>query len=508
MDQGQDAQDNAEAGSGLAALPASGSGGPTAPRYTDTALADLFTAQNPDYKYTPDQGWVRLESGLYVPDLRILEPIKRLCSTVGDSYRAQGAQGAKVDVALNNHRTHQRVEGSLRSTAFADPADFDADPWLLNTPSGIVDLRDGNVLPHGMLMRNQTAVAPNFLAMVEDYEAHCPRWMAYLNFIADGRDDVIPFLQRWGGGSLVGAIFELYFLFIHGRSGTGKTVFLDVLSRIAHLYGTPVSKGFFMRSLEKRTFELYQTFKKRAVFSDEVPKGSTWDEMMLLTMLNGSELHAEGKGKAFLKFRSVASITITGNHKPAFVTSSEESGIDRRLLMLECNKKIADYMEDNTRFAEEIVRDEGPAILAFFVQGAMEGWQSLERTGSFYGDTVKSLVAAAKRYRCAANPFLQWINEDMEQGEGEGFDYEAKWAFAAFVEHMREQNPRYHISKEDFRNGLEKLGFKYDRRTLGKVGIGRMVFLGIRPKQEGNADPFESGEGKVVPFPAGKTTKS
>jgi phage/plasmid-associated DNA primase len=46
--------------------------------------------------------------------------------------------------------------------------------------------------------------------------------------------------------------------------------------------------------------------------------------MMLLTMLNGSELHAEGKGKALLKFRSVASITITGNHKPAFVTSSEE----------------------------------------------------------------------------------------------------------------------------------------------------------------------------------------
>jgi hypothetical protein len=44
--------------------------------------------------------------------------------------------------------------------------------------------------------------------------------------------------------------------------------------------------------------------------------------MMLLTMLNGSELHAEGKGKAFLKFRSVASITITGNHRPAFVTSA------------------------------------------------------------------------------------------------------------------------------------------------------------------------------------------
>jgi P4 family phage/plasmid primase-like protien len=361
-------------------------------------------------------------------------------------------------------------------------------------------LRDGNVLPHGMLMRNQTAVAPNFRAMVEGYEQHCPRWMAYLNFIADGRDDVIPFLRRWGGGSFVGTIFELYFLFIHGLSGTGKTVYLDVLSRLAHLYGTPVSKGFFMRSLEKRTFELYQTFKKRAVFSDEVPKGSTWDEMMLLTMLNGSELHAEGKGKAFLKFRSVASITITGNHRPAFVTSAEESGIDRRLLVLECNKKIAEHMPDNTRFAREVVEEEGPSILAFFIQAAMEGWQSLERTGSFYGDTVKSLVEAARGYRRAANPFLQWIKEDMEQGEGVGFDYESKDAFKDFVAHMREQNPRYHLSKEDFRNGLEALGFKYGQRTQGQ-NLGRLVFKGFRPKPVD--DPFgnDDGAGNIVKFP-------
>jgi hypothetical protein len=99
----------------------------------------------------------------------------------------------------------------------------------------------------------------------------------------------------------------------------------------------------------------------------------------------------------------------------------------------------------------------------------------------------------------------------MEQGQGVGFDYEAKWAFASFVEYMREQKPGYHISKEDFRNGMEKLGFKYDRRTLGKVGIGRNVFLGIRPKQDSAEPLFDDGEGregdegKVVPFPSNKS---
>jgi phage/plasmid-associated DNA primase len=221
-------------------------------------------------------------------------------------------------------------------------------------------------------------------------------------------------------------------------------------------------------------------------------------------MLNGSELNAEGKGKDFRKFRSVATITITGNHKPAFVTSSEESGIDRRLPVLEINKKIAEHMPDDTRFAEKIVRDEGRAILMFFIQGAMEGWQNLERTGSFMGDTVKEALDAARGYRRAANHFLQWIKEDMELGEE--FDYESKACFKDFVTHMREQNPKFHMSKEDFRTGMEALGLKYDRRSTGKVGVDRNVFKGLTPREDrAEGNPFgEENSGKVLQFPKPK----
>jgi phage/plasmid-associated DNA primase len=169
--------------------------------------------------------------------------------------------------------------------------------------------------------------------------------------------------------------------------------------------------------------------------------------------------------------------------------------------VLEVNKKIAEHMPENTRFAEEIVRNEGPAILAFFIQGAMEGWQTLQRTGSFIGETVKEVEEAAKSYRRAANPFLQWIREECEEDEArgtpddKGYDYDAKAAFKSYMEEMREQNPRYHISKEDFRAGLERLGFPYDRRTRGKFGVGRYVFKGLRPKQE---EIFE-GAGELWP---------
>jgi P4 family phage/plasmid primase-like protien len=476
--------------------------GPSPFPYSDLALTDRFAAENPNRRYTPDQGWVKLDSGVYVPDPCIIDPIRRMCSAIGDPYRSQGPQQVGIDLGMKSHKTHARVEQALRShpAMFAKPDDFDTDPWLLNTPNGIVDLRTGNMLPHGMLMRMQTLVAPNFFAYFEGYDVHCPRWMHYLRFIADDRDWVIPLLQRWGGSNLVGRLFDVYFLFIHGKPGTGKTVFLDVVLKILYRYGTPVSKSFFMRSLDKRTFELYQTRNRRGVFSDEVPKGSTWDEMMLTTMLNNSELSAEGKGKDFVPFSNKATITITGNYKPAFVSSTEEGGLDRRLLVLECNQKIAEHMSDNTRFAEEVVEQEGPAILMWLIQGAMEGWQCLDRSGSFMGDTVKEALAAAKSYRRAADPIRQWIEEEMETGEA--FDFESKKAFKAYMERMREQNSKYHLTRQEFRDGMEKLGFAYGKRQGHREGAGRLVYKGLRPRQE-EFDVPPAGSG--VPFPPANT---
>ena len=74
--------------------------------------------------------------------------------------------------------------------------EFDADPWLLNTPAGVWDPRTGTMQDHGALMCMQTLVTPS-VAAYKNYDNECPGWTAYLRFVADGRDWVIPFLQRW-----------------------------------------------------------------------------------------------------------------------------------------------------------------------------------------------------------------------------------------------------------------------------------------------------------------------
>ena len=231
-------------------------GGPLAPNYTDKAVSDIAAGRlSAEHRYSEDKGWVKLESGVWVQNPTILRPISDLCAEIGQPYRSQGKEAAQIDLVLNSTRKHQTVEVAMRHhpAFFARKEDFDADPWLLNTPGGIWDMRTGTMSAHGPLMRMQTAVTPDMFAYGH-YDTACPQWMAYLDFVADGRPEVIPFLQRWGGYNFVGLIIGPHFLFIHGVPGAGKTVFIDVLLRAALDYGTPVSKQFFIRgSNDKRT---------------------------------------------------------------------------------------------------------------------------------------------------------------------------------------------------------------------------------------------------------------
>jgi hypothetical protein len=55
---------------------------------------------------------MKLESGVYVPNPTIIDPIGRMSSTVGDPYRAQQAN---IDIAMKSQKTHVRVEQKLRS---------------------------------------------------------------------------------------------------------------------------------------------------------------------------------------------------------------------------------------------------------------------------------------------------------------------------------------------------------------------------------------------------------
>ena len=104
---------------------------------------------------------------------------------------------------------------------------WDADPWLLGTPGGTVELRAGRLRDADQNERitKLTAVAP---ARLPD----CPLWLGFLAQATGGDDGLIRFLRQWCGYALTGAVSEHALVFVYGPGGNGKSVFLNVLTGI------------------------------------------------------------------------------------------------------------------------------------------------------------------------------------------------------------------------------------------------------------------------------------
>ena len=103
--------------------------------------------------------------------------------------------------------------------------DWDADPWLLNTPGGTVDLRTGTLRAHSRadLITKMTAVAPN---------GRCRLWLAFLDRVFDGNQELVAFNKRMAGYCLTGSIREHALFFLYGTGGNGKGVLLNTLHSI------------------------------------------------------------------------------------------------------------------------------------------------------------------------------------------------------------------------------------------------------------------------------------
>ncbi len=79
----------------------------------------------------------------------------------------------------------------------ATTEEWDADPWLLNTPGGVVDLKTGRQRPHERSdrMTKITTATPG---------GDCPTWRRFLDEVTGGDVELLAYLQRMVGYALTG----------------------------------------------------------------------------------------------------------------------------------------------------------------------------------------------------------------------------------------------------------------------------------------------------------------
>jgi putative DNA primase/helicase len=173
-------------------------------------------------------------------------------------------------------------------------ATLDAHPELLNTPSGIVDLRTGVIKDH-----DSALLLTRVTAYPVDLESPHPRFDAFLAETFPKDSKLINYMQRLAGLALLGNVRDHVLPFLHGIGANGKGVLTLVLQGLlgdadAGGYAVSAPDGFLMTGRDNvHPTEIARLRGARLVVCSEQTSGKRFDESKVKRLTGGDKLTAD-----------------------------------------------------------------------------------------------------------------------------------------------------------------------------------------------------------------------
>jgi putative DNA primase/helicase len=339
--------------------------------------------------------------------LSMYDAARRVCRDLANTAKVDPAltegERSKIVTRLRANGTVASVVNMARSDrdVIASVDQWDADPWLLNTPGGVIDLTTGVMREHhqGDYMTKCTKVAPG---------GDCPTWRTFLHRVMDGNTDLIDYLQRLAGYALTGSTREHVMPFAHGSGGNGKGVFVGTISKVMGDYhrSTPI-ETFAASNTDRHPTELAALRGARLVTAQETEEGRRWAESRIKSLTGGDRIAARFMRQDFFEFDPTFTLLIAGNHKPGL--RSVDEAIRRRFHLIPFTVTIPASERDET--LGDRLQAEWPGVLAWMIQGALM-WQ---RDGLA---PPRAVTAATEAYLDGQDAIGAWLTECCESDAG------------------------------------------------------------------------------------------
>ncbi|CAK0758710.1 putative DNA primase/helicase [Gammaproteobacteria bacterium] len=332
---------------------------------TEDGMATAFTRRyGEDWRYCALWGkWLvwtgvrwNADQVLYVSHL--VRGICRAASLRAETHRLKAKLASTSSISA--------VEKLARSDPqhAARVEEWDANPWVLNTPAGVIDLRSGQLQGH----RRQYRVTKVTAASPQD---PCPLWLAFLTDITSGDTELMAYLQRMAGYCLTGATQEHALFFLYGTGGNGKSVFVNILFTLLGDYAANAPMETFMETrTERHPTDLAGLRGARLVTATETEQGRRWNEAKIKEITGGDRVTARFMRQDYFTYEPQFKLVISGNHKPSIRNVDE--AMKRRLHLVPFTVTIPKPRRDPRLQARLLTERDG--ILAWALAGCL-AWQ-------------------------------------------------------------------------------------------------------------------------------------
>ncbi len=428
-----------------------------AARFTIQHRARLIFVRNVPYVYN-GRRWVKDETAQATAMAKeTAMGIARTAASIEDSaIRAAALSWAAKSQSLS--RINAMIELAKPELSIT-PDRLDADPMMLNTRTGTLDLRTVELRPHSpddLISRICNA------GYVEG--AGAPLFTRFLLRIFQSNPELAAYVLRCLGYSLTGNTREQVVFFLYGAGANGKSTLMDVILYVMGDYACKASRDL-LDDQNNHPTGIADLESVRLASITETGEGRKLNEGALKELSGEHYLKARKMREDFRSFVMQAKLFLQGNHRP--IIRGTDLGFWRRMKLIPFLETIGE--SERVPDLAEKLRAETDGILMMLVTGCRE-WLA---GGLQEPQAVRDATA---EYRGEQDVIGQFLEEaciaDRTASESAGSLYKAYQMWA-------ESAGEYVVSQRRFGGQLRERGFERERSSTS----GRIEWKGVGLKE-------------------------
>lgn len=412
-----------------------------------------------------------LSLGVQESDL-LLSPKKRAEAISGDDalealqkYEAASTYKSFVLKTRNMKYINSTLQAAI-PMVLHKVSELDKDPYLINTPSGTYDLRDGSCRPNSKddFITKQTNASPS--------DEGKQIWLDALNTFFLGDEKLIDYVQKIVGLAAIGCVLSEMIVIAYGDGRNGKSTFWNTIARVLGIYSGAISADSLTVGCKRNVKpEIAELKGKRLVIAAELEEGMRMNTSIVKQLSSTDPIHAEKKYKPPFEFIPSHLTVLYTNHLPR--VGAIDSGTWRRIKVIPFKAKI-EGKSDIKNYTNFLTEKASGYIMKWIIEGATKAY--------LLGGKIPEpeiVTNAIEKYKEKNNWIQQFIDdmcvvdEKITQKSGEFYTEYRNYCL---------RNGEFCRSTTDFYTELENLGF--ERKKL-KTGI---CIKGISIKKETDFD--------------------
>lgn len=292
---------------------------PTLKDYDQAGIADYILSRHKNLVYIPEKSWaVYQEDGYWHTENADAIVSDLVVETLRELLKTEVCKGSATLFKVNKKNVDDIM--SFMKRKVLKPLDqFNDYPNLINCKNGVIDLRTLELYKHNAGFFFDYVLDVNY-----NPQADMTRWNKFLRESLENADREeggvyqLELLQLAAGYSITGETNEECLFYIHGKTRSGKSTFINTINEIIGPLGGTIQMSALLQKRfvsDSQNFEIASLINKRFVVSSETDRETYLDSAKIKNLTGRDTIKCAFKFKDPFQAKVKFKIWLTSNNE-------------------------------------------------------------------------------------------------------------------------------------------------------------------------------------------------